>query len=228
MHVEPSGDEFQRRSVVEDVTDLSGPRLYGEMTKQGTRKPRPMGPRMPPDPFTALMSGARPGPVGFFDYRAGQIQQSARTAGGSGFSQKLPTGHSADWVLAIHIPLCRPPGAVPNHAIVTPAVSPRTSIGVSYLGFSQGQEMLVQLRRSKRIGANRIYRISRPRWQSRGLAKFLVWASTAGKAPDTGYLATHRPTFQALRWGCIALSSATRPAWRFPSWVPIGWVERRS
>ncbi len=36
---------------------ISGPRLYGEMTMQGTRKPRPSGPRMPPDPGTASMLG---------------------------------------------------------------------------------------------------------------------------------------------------------------------------
>ncbi|CFB28199.1 Uncharacterised protein [Mycobacterium tuberculosis] len=36
---------------------ISGPRLYGEMTMQGTRKPRPSGPRMAPDPGTASMLG---------------------------------------------------------------------------------------------------------------------------------------------------------------------------
>src|SRR5262249_32961341 len=36
---------------------VSGPRMYGEMTKHGTRKPKPIGPLMPPDPGTALMSG---------------------------------------------------------------------------------------------------------------------------------------------------------------------------
>ncbi len=39
------------------VLHFSGPRLYGEITKVGTRKARPIGPRMPPDPGTALMSG---------------------------------------------------------------------------------------------------------------------------------------------------------------------------
>ncbi len=36
---------------------ISGPRLYGEVVMQGTRKPRPSGPRMPPDPGTASMLG---------------------------------------------------------------------------------------------------------------------------------------------------------------------------
>src|SRR5882672_7368695 len=36
---------------------ISPPRLHGEMTRQGTRKPRPIGPRMPAEPVTALMSG---------------------------------------------------------------------------------------------------------------------------------------------------------------------------
>jgi len=39
------------------VETFRGPRLYGETTMPGTRDPRPIGPRMPPDPGTESMSG---------------------------------------------------------------------------------------------------------------------------------------------------------------------------
>lgn len=42
--IESSGNECKRWRVVEDVTDLSGPRLCGETTKQGMRNPKLLRP----------------------------------------------------------------------------------------------------------------------------------------------------------------------------------------